>query len=72
MPLKFTSEAEHALKYLLDQAWNWASKLTPSSAQALLPGIWCIYQIDADTTDFFLSSHSLISLGYVLVRCVAD
>lgn len=68
------SEAEHALQYLLDQpeirpqTWSLLRhKLLP-----LLPAIWCIYQIGADTNDFFLNSHRLISLGYVLVQCVAD
>lgn len=41
-------------------------------ALPFLPGIQCVFQIDADTVDFFLSSYSLVSLGYVLVQCVAD
>lgn len=41
-------------------------------ALPFLPGFHCVFQIDAVTVDFFLSSHNLVSLGYVLVQYVAD
>lgn len=65
------SDAKQALRYLLDQARNQASNLTPFRHKVwpLLPGIRCICQIDADMVDFFFNSYSLISLGHVHVQC---